>query len=168
MAQATAPRRTFIHAAALFAGSLALAITYLLSPASRPFRHLVERLLAQSTGTALGWVDPTVIVNNTTVSINGFSAEVIPACTGLFTTAIFLAAVIAYPTAWAHKLSGVAIGILGLFAVNWIRIVSLLLVGGYWPSAFDVAHLLVWRSVVLIIAAFLWLAWARQGRLWRA
>ena len=163
MAQATAPRRTFVQAAALFGGSLALAITYLLSPASGPFRSLVERLLAQSTGTALSWVDPSVVVGATTVTINGFAAQVIPACTGLFTTAVFLAAVIAYPTSWRHKLAGAAIGAFGLLAVNWTRIVSLLAIGGYWPSAFDVAHLLVWRSVVLLVAALLWLSWARRA-----
>jgi len=163
MAEAKALRWGFIQSAALFTGSLALAITYLLSPASRPFRQLIERLLAQSTGTVLSWVDPSVLVENTTVTINGFAAQVIPACTGLFTTAIFLAAVIAYPAAWLHKLRGVAIGIFGLLAVNWIRIVSLLVIGGYWPNAFDVAHLLVWRSVVLMIAAFLWLGWARKA-----
>lgn len=168
MAQARALRWSFIQSTALFTGSLALAITYLLSPESRPFRHLVERLLAQSTGTVLGWVDPSVLVDNTTVTINGFAAQVIPACTGLFTTAIFLAAVVAYPASWSHKLVGVAIGTFGLLAVNWVRIVSLLLIGGYWPSAFDVAHLLVWRSVVLIIAAFLWLSWARRNQTWRA
>ncbi len=163
MAQARAPRRSFVHASALFGGSLALAITYLLSPASGPFRHLVERLLAQSTGTVLSWLDPSVIVGTTTVTINGFSAQVIPACTGLFTTAIFLAAVIAYPTSWRHTLVGIVMGVLGLLAVNWVRIVSLLAVGGYWPSAFDVAHLLVWRSAVLVIAAVLWLGWARKA-----
>ena len=146
MAQATTLRRTFIQSSALFSGSLALAITYLLSPASRPFRAFVEHLLAQSTGAFLSWFDPSVLVNSTTVTINGFTAQVIPACTGLFTTAIFLAAVIAYPCGWPQKLSGAAIGIFGLFAVNWIRIVSLLLIGGYWPSAFDVAHLLVWHG----------------------
>lgn len=163
MAQATTLRRTFMQASALFGGSLALAITYLLSPASRPFRAFVEHLLAQSTGTFLSWFDPSVLVNQTTVTINGFTAQVIPACTGLFTTAIFLAAVIAYPCAWPRKLSGVALGIFGLFAINWTRIVSLLLIGGYWPGAFDVAHLVIWRSAVLVIAAFLWLTWARKA-----
>ena len=163
MAQATARRRTFIHASALFSGSLALAITYLLSPASRPFRHAIEWALAQSTGTFLGWFAPSVIVDGTTVTINGFAAQVIPACTGLFTMAVFLAAVIAYPCPWTHKFSGIAVGTLGLLALNWTRIVSLLLIGGYWPAAFDVAHLLVWRSAVLVIAALLWLAWARRA-----
>ena len=163
MAQATTLRRTFIRSSALFGGSLALAITYLLSPASRPFRSSVEHLLAQSTGAFLSWFDPSVLVNSTTVTINGFTAQVIPACTGLFTTAIFLAAVIAFPCPWRRKLSGLALGVFGLFAVNWIRIVSLLLIGGYWPSAFDVTHLLIWRSGVLVIAAFLWLSWARRA-----
>lgn len=163
MAQAIGVRRTFIQASALFIGTLALAITYLLSPASRPFRGFVEWLLAQSTGTFLSWFDPSVLVNQTTVTINGFTAQVIPACTGLFTTAVFLAAVLAYPCRWHRKPSGLAIGILGLFAVNSIRIVSLLVIGGYWPRAFDVAHLVVWRSAVLVIAAFLWLAWARRA-----
>lgn len=163
MAQATALRRTFMHASALFAGSLVLAITYLLSPASRPFRAFVEHLLAQSTGAFLSWFDPSVLVNSTTVTINGFAAQVIPACTGLFTMAVFLAAVIAYPCPWGRKLSGAAIGIVGLLAINWVRIVSLLLIGGYWPGAFDVAHLLVWRTAVLILAAFLWLSWARKA-----
>lgn len=96
------------------------------------------------------------------VTIRGFSAEIVPACTGLFTMSIFLAAVFAYPCKLKHKLLGVALGVLGILALNWIRIVTLLLIGAYHPQAFEFTHLMVWRSLVVFAAALLWLFWVQR------
>ena len=144
----------------LFGGALSLSITYLLSPLSRPLRTAVEHLLAWTTGGFLGWFDPTVSVAGSVVAIQGFVANIVPACTGLFTMAIFLSAVLALPSPIQQKLYGVLLGIAGILAFNWVRIVTLLLIGAYLPDALDFMHLVVWRSLLIFFALFLWLRWA--------
>lgn len=146
----------------VFAGTLALAITFLLSPISRALRTQLEVFLAQTTGTFLSWFDHSVAILGSTVRVNDFSAEIIPACTGLFTTSIYMAAVLAYPCTWRSKLLGMALGVFGILALNWMRIVSLLLIGAYYRPAFEFAHLFVWRSLVIFAAGILWLYWVKR------
>jgi exosortase H (IPTLxxWG-CTERM-specific) len=146
----------------IFAGTLALAVTFWLSPASRGLRTWLEGFLAYTSGTFLSWFDRSVSVLGSVVTVQDFSAEIIPACTGLFSTSIYVAAVLAYPASIKSKLQGIALGVLGILALNWVRIVSLLLLGAYYPPAFEFVHLVLWRSVVIFFALFLWLYWARR------
>lgn len=159
--RARAPRvRAALRSLLLFFGALSISITYLLSPISRPLRTALEHFLAWTTGGFLSWFDPTVAVMGSVVAIQGFVASIVPACTGLFTTAIFLSAVLALPSSWKQKLSGALWGIMGILAFNWVRIVTLLLIGAYIPDALDFMHLVVWRSLLIFFALFLWLRWA--------
>ena len=146
----------------IFAGTLAIAITFLLSPASRALRTSLELFLAQTAGAFLSWFQHSVSVLGSMVTVNDFSAEIIPACTGLFSTSIFLAAVLAYPSTAKSKLLGLAIGVFGILALNWLRIVSLLVIGAHWRPAFEFTHLVVWRSLVIFFALFLWLFWVKR------
>jgi exosortase/archaeosortase family protein len=95
-----------------------------------------------------------------TITSSRFSITVVTACTGLFMTAVFLSAVIAYPARFIAKLIGLALGIVGIFTVNIVRLVSLFYIGVYWPSFLDQAHLLVWPSLLIVFSLFLWLFWA--------
>ena len=151
-----------LRALVIFGGTLAIAITFLLSPASQALRNLLESFLAQTAATFLRLFDPSTSVTGSTISINGFAAEIVPACTGLFTTSIFLAAVLAYPSSLPRKLQGIALGVLGIMALNWIRIITLLLIGGYYYPAFEFTHLILWRSLVIFGAAVLWLFWIQR------
>ena len=96
----------------------------------------------------------------TTVSSAQFSIAVVTACTGLFLTAVFLAAVAAYPARWLAKLLGAGIGLSGIFTLNIVRLVSLFYVGVYFPRYVDQAHLLIWQSLLIFSSLFLWLFWA--------
>ena len=145
----------------LFVGTLSGAIAYLLSPLSRPFRTALENVLAETSGAFLRLFEPTVTVTGSLVSIRGFVADIVPACTGIFTTSIFVAAVLAFPCSFRRKLYGTLLGVLGILAFNWIRIVSLLAIGAYAPQALDVMHLVVWRSLAIFFALLLWLGWVR-------
>ncbi len=151
-----------LRALAVFAGTLAAFVTFWLSPASRPVREALEALLAQTAGGLLSLFIHPVTVSGSTVVVRGFAAEVIPACTGLFTISILTAAVLAYPCAGRAKLLGIALIALGVLTLNWVRIVTLLLAGAYWPQAFELLHLVIWRSVAVLAALGLWLLWARR------
>ncbi len=103
----------------------------------------------------------THVVGNTIAS-DRFALSVVTACTGLFTSAVFTVAVLAYPTGLIAKAIGIGVGISGIFVINIIRLVSLFYIGVHLPWLFDRAHLLIWQSLVIVFALFLWLAWARK------
>jgi len=105
---------------------------------------------------------PTQIAGNV-VGTGDFGITVVTACTGLFTTALYLVAVALFPTTWMRKLAGVGIGICGIAILNIIRLVSLYHVGVHWPAALDVVHQLVWQSLFIAFAIALWLLWAGRA-----
>jgi exosortase/archaeosortase family protein len=79
--------------------------------------------------------------------------------------AIFVAAVLAYPCRIKYKILGVLFGIVTIYAVNLVRTVSLFFIGtSFGPDsrAFDIAHFIVWQSLVIIISIALWLLWAQK------
>ena len=145
-----------------FAVTILVGISFWLHPGSRVLQEPLELFLAWTTGAFLRLLNPGVSIQGASVSIDGFAANVVPACTGLFTMTIYAAAVLAYPCAWKRKLQGVLLGISAIVALNWVRIISLLLIGAYWPQVFDFAHLVVWQSVALVFAAFVWLYWMQR------
>ena len=73
---------------------------------------------------------------------------------------IFTAAVIYFPSSLKEKLLGLIIGLAGIFVINQIRLVSLFYIGAYAPGIFETAHLLVWQSLMILLAIGLWLIWA--------
>jgi archaeosortase B (VPXXXP-CTERM-specific) len=103
----------------------------------------------------------TSVSGNIIHSEGSFALSVVTACTGLFTTGVFIVAVIAFPAGFLAKLIGVLLGTTGVFLINLLRLGSLFYVGVHFPNLFDRMHLLVWQSLVIVLALFLWLLWAK-------
>ncbi len=120
----------------------------------------VQRGLARVTGGILNLLGHRTVVTGSTVSSEAFGITVVTACTGLFTTGLFLIAVITFPAGWTSKLIGVGLGVGGIFLLNVVRLVSLYYIGVHLPGLLDPAHQLVWQSVLIVFAVALWLLWA--------
>ena len=97
-----------------------------------------------------------------TVSSSVFSISVKKGCDAVEAMALFTSAVLAFPMSWKVKLRGLLIGILLLFTLNFIRIVSLYLTGVYYPEAFETMHIEVWQVLFIIFSLGLWIFVIRQ------
>jgi exosortase H (IPTLxxWG-CTERM-specific) len=100
-----------------------------------------------------------VTIEGNLVSFGGFSVRIIEECTGAFEAIIFLAAVLAFPTTWAKKAIGLALGIPLLYVFNVVRILVLLLVGRYRPDVFEFMHLYFWQATLILMITSVWLLW---------
>lgn len=98
-------------------------------------------------------------VNDTHLSTSQFSINVVDGCNGLYATAILISGVIAYPSKIIHKLLGVLIGFAAIFALNLVRVISLLYLGQYYPDIFQEAHIFVWQPIIILWAIFVWYIW---------
>jgi exosortase/archaeosortase family protein len=84
------------------------------------------------------------------------------ACSGTEVIAMCLGAVLAYPVRWRSRLTG-AVGIItGILALNTVRIGTLGLVAGQ-PQWFDVLHLYLWPTVLMLGAAGAVMWWMRRA-----
>ena len=73
---------------------------------------------------------------------------------------VYLAAVFAYPCRWPLKILGALLGAPALLLLNQVRLVSLAYVGHLYPAVFDIAHMLVWQSLIILVTVVLWILWA--------
>jgi exosortase/archaeosortase family protein len=122
----------------------------------------IQRAFAVVAGAVLRVLGQQTMVHGTEILSARFGISVVAACTGLFLTGLFVAAVVAFPTSWRRRAAGAAVGIAGLFLLNVIRLVTLFVVGAHWPSALAPLHQLVWQSLAIALAVALWLTWAAR------
>jgi len=125
----------------------------------------VQTVLATITAGILRVCGEAAVVTGSTVQTDAFGISVVTACTGLFTTGLYVIAVLAFPTRWRARAIGLAIGVAGIFLLNLIRLVSLYFVGVHFPNVLDLVHQGIWQAVFIVFAVILWLLWAgRWGR----
>jgi len=105
---------------------------------------------------------PPARADGSVIHAGPFAAMVDTNCTGLFVMFIYLSALVAYPSGLREKLLGMGLGVGALFALNLVRICTLVLVGAARPDLLNVAHYLIWQSVMIVVALCLWLLWAER------
>jgi exosortase H (IPTLxxWG-CTERM-specific) len=74
---------------------------------------------------------------------------------------VLLAAILAYPAPWKHRLAGLAGGVLAVQLLNIVRIVSLFYIGQWSLPVFEWAHLYAWQALIMLDALIVWLLWLR-------
>ena len=84
-----------------------------------------------------------------------------PGCDGIEAVIILVAAVLAFPSPWLHKLVGIAIGFVAIQALNLVWIISLFYMGQWSQVAFDWFHLYLWQALIVLDALAVWLIWLR-------
>jgi len=93
------------------------------------------------------------------VFFGAFAVKIIDECTGIYEMLIFAAAVLAFPTSWRKKGIGIVLGCPLIYLFNVLRIGVLIIVGRFWPSAFDFMHLYFWQATMIVMITSVWLLW---------
>ncbi len=96
----------------------------------------------------------------TRVSSPRFSVDILHGCDAIAPTALFIAAVLAFPASLRSKLPAVLVGAVVLAVINLARIVTLFFTGIYYPKWFQAAHVDMWQPFFILLALALWVAWA--------
>ncbi|MBP8131693.1 MAG: archaeosortase/exosortase family protein [Candidatus Hydrogenedentes bacterium] len=88
---------------------------------------------------------------------------VVPECGAIEVMAIFLAAVIAFPTRWWKRFVGLVAGLPIMYLVNVLRLSCLAVVGALDVTpdrwVFSFAHEYVWQTVYIVFVVAVWLVW---------
>jgi exosortase H (IPTLxxWG-CTERM-specific) len=96
------------------------------------------------------------------LNFNGFGASVEGACDGVQPTYIYICAVLAFPSRWRDKGWGLLIGIPAIFLVNFVRVVTVMVCGAFWPEFFERVHLYGWQALVIVLTMAIWVFWAER------
>ncbi len=86
--------------------------------------------------------------------------QIIGECTAYYPISIFVAAVLAFPTAWRRRLLGVVLGVPVMLLINQVRLISLCYIYKPYNDLFEVIHIVVWQSLIIFFTVVLWILWA--------
>lgn len=92
---------------------------------------------------------------------NGFAVSIEAGCNGIEAALILIAAMLAFPAPWKHRLIGIAVGLAAVQVLNVVRVVSLFYLGQWSASAFEWAHLYLWQALIMLDVLIVWLIWIR-------
>ena len=93
---------------------------------------------------------------------NGFAVSIEAGCNGVEATLVLLAAMLAFPAPWKHKVVGLVLGILAVQLLNILRVISLFYLGQWNYDVFEWAHLYVWQALIMLDVLVVWLIWVRR------
>ena len=89
-----------------------------------------------------------------------FAVSVENECNGAWAHLILLSGMLAYPATVRRRVVGGLLAQTALFAVNVLRVASLMLLGMYAPALLRPAHVYVWQFLIIGCALALFRVWA--------
>jgi exosortase H (IPTLxxWG-CTERM-specific) len=118
---------------------------------------------ARRSGQILQFLGTEVSVRGNTIGGGGFAVQISPECDAVQLCAVLLAAIVSFNAPLRHKAVGMVLGVVWLESVNFVRIVSLYLVGAARPGIFQTAHETIWPVILIAITLATWVFWARRA-----
>jgi len=108
--------------------------------------------------------DPHVVASGKVLrsTRNGFAVSIEAGCNGIEASLILIAAIVAFPAPWLHRIAGIAVGLVAVQVLNIVHVVSLFYLGQWSLAAFEWAHLYVWQALIMLDALIVWLVWLRR------
>jgi exosortase/archaeosortase family protein len=85
-------------------------------------------------------------------------------CTSAYVAGTFVALILACPASWRMKLAGIGTGVPIILAANLVRLVAVAQVAVRFPGGFDFVHDYLFQVALLLVAAFLWVAWMAKAK----
>jgi exosortase H (IPTLxxWG-CTERM-specific) len=119
--------------------------------------------LARISAAIVKLFDPHVIAYGKILqsTASGFSVSIEAGCNGIEAAIVLIAAMLAFPARWRHRVIGVLAGLLAVQALNIVRVISLFYIGQWNMQAFEWAHLYLWQMLIMLDVLIVWLIWIR-------
>ena len=119
--------------------------------------------IASASASLMTLVDPQVVASGKVLrsTATGFGVSIEAGCNGVEAALILIAAMLAYPAPWRHRVLGMVAGLAAVQALNIVRVISLFYVGQWSPRAFEWSHLYLWQALIMLDVLIVWLVWIR-------
>lgn len=121
-----------------------------------PFTHL----LSAGSGALLRVIGQPVTVRGTVIASSRFAVDVENGCNGVEAMLLLVAAIFAFPASWPSRIAGILAGSVAVQLLNFVRIVSLYLLGRYYPSVFQLFHTGVWQILIILLSVGIFVLWS--------
>lgn len=151
--------RFFIGFVVLFV--LLQAAHYFTRSYTAPF--LVDTMTTRASSTLINIITPgeKTVVRDGAI-IGGATVEIMRGCEGIEGMLLLIAAVLAFPARIRFKIYGIIGGIFFIYIFNLARIAGLYYTIRYNPTLFDMMHIYVGQTVIIIISLIFFIFWVSR------
>ncbi|MFA5628592.1 MAG: exosortase H [Thiohalomonadaceae bacterium] len=120
--------------------------------------------LAQISAGLIKFFDSNVVSSGKILqsTTNGFAVSIEAGCNGIEAAIVLIAAMLAFPAPWKHRIIGILAGLSAVQVLNVVRVISLFYLGQWNMNAFDWAHLYLWQALIMLDVLIVWLVWIRM------
>ena len=118
--------------------------------------------LAKAVAAIINLLGASAWAESTTVRSSRYSINIAMGCDGIEASSLFLACVLAFPTSWRAKLTGLCIGLPVIQVINLARLVALYYAGVYVPSIVEGLHVYVAQTIVILLSTGLFIFWLER------
>ncbi len=160
--QPRARGRLALRTSIIFVATYGALMTVVFFWGADPVERQVNLWTAKTAAWALWLLGADGRAHSDVVQSSVSTIRIISECTALYPIVIFASAVLAFPASWKHKLWAL-LGVPILAAANLIRIVSLCYIELWFPRAADMAHFVVWQSLMVFFTVLIWMLWAARS-----
>lgn len=119
----------------------------------------VNVLNAMLSGIILDLVGIATDRSGSLLAFAGSGMQVISECSGIYAAIVFSASVLAFPTTWRARATGVALGVVAIFAVNVLRLVTVGVTLAYRESLVPWVHEYLWQILFVLVVAGMFMLW---------
>ncbi len=119
--------------------------------------------LARINGLILAQLTDGITVRGTIISGEIFSVQIAQGCDAYRICALLCSAMIAFPAPTSTKAWGLALGLLWLNLLNFVRICGLYFIGGYYHQQFQQSHEIYFPIFLICMTVLAWVRWVRRA-----
>ena len=156
-----ARRAMFRFVTVFLVSAVALFLVYWVSDTTGRFEQ-VNRLNAMLSGAILQVLGISNTRVGSSVQFTTGGMKVISECSGVYVAILFSAGVLAFPAAWRARLTGLFFGILAIFAINVLRLVTLGAIIARKRDLLPLFHEYLWQVLFILVVAGLYLLWIER------
>jgi len=138
-----------------------LFLVYWISDTTGHF-DVVNRFNALLSGAALQGIGVENTRHGSLVQFRTGGMEVISECSGVYVAILFAAGVLAFPAGWRARAKGLGLGLLAIFAINVLRLVTLGFIIAHKREWLPLFHEYLWQVLFILVVAGLYLLWIER------
>ncbi|HPQ44145.1 MAG TPA: exosortase/archaeosortase family protein [Syntrophales bacterium] len=122
---------------------------------------LVHTLNAQVSSRIINIITPQEksFSNGNIIGSSGFTIRIAQGCEGTEGILLIVAALCAFPLGIKQKIAGILAGSCIIYVANLIRIVVLYYTLKYKPGIFDLAHVYVGQTFIIVVGVLFFITW---------
>jgi exosortase H (IPTLxxWG-CTERM-specific) len=152
------PRVLFITKFGL--GLIVLYVIVALNPVNDRVIVPFTGMVAGSTAAVIRLVDSGIESEGTIIRSSVFAIDVNNGCNGIEAVILLCAAIFAFPATLRSRILGLVAAVIAIQVLNVFRLGSLFWLGANHRGLFDLFHVTVWQSLIILAAISLFIVWS--------